>query len=357
MCWYFAYVLLLHSILGDMSKSPNTEIVCGGFEEDVDPETLLSGYILSEFNWDGTDYFKWTGSDWNRCDESDVVCVDFVEFTGCDTPIKTFDLTAPCILKGAEAMRAYISKLTEATQSFDGSEAHTALLERLRNSSIAFNTKPELIPCHSVVVDIADCTTIRYKKSHMFSTRLSFDPVKTESLLVEKYFDRLHCDKSDLATHLVRWGCGLKPSLTIISGPTLSGKSTLLKVGQTMYSPYACSSEQHATGSVNYKLVRTCFCDDSSLLSDEEAVRSHPCDHLVVTVTGETDTEMKKFGGRKVKHLVLSESVEPSMVKDSIATNLCTRKQLSHVLGWALKKYNTKVSIVHLLLIASSKIF
>lgn len=317
-----------------------TDALLSAFEDDAEPSKLIRGYLITMFEWNGSQLLKWSGSAWAPCQESEMSINDFVHETGADLNISTFGLTEPSILNGANAITSYLAKVRAAATG-DLTEIYSSILEASKESPTDFNKRSDTIPCHGVAINVGECSAASYKLSDHFTVRLAFDPDQSSSSLVTRFVGALQCDKDDLANHLIRWGCSVTRTLTIISGPEKSGKSELVKVAQALYGPYASNGAQHTANAVNYDLVRTCFYDDDSILSDEKAVKSHPCDHLVVV--SNTETSFDRFGDRRVKRLVLSEPIDESDRKENISTNLSTRKQLGHLLGWALKHYDVKL--------------
>lgn len=340
-----ACLLFLHSTIPydsfsstpDFSKSPFTDSLVNLFNDGTPVEDALGGFLVSKYAWDGSSFFEWSDQGWTRCSEDSLNCSEFIKGAGLETPVRTCGLTQDLVTSGVTLFDEYRKSLLSAAESFNQSETFTKAVESIKSKVKKFDQGSALIPCYSGAVDVTKGSQRSFKPSDAFLTKLSYDPAKDTTKLVSKFVSRFNCDSTDLATTLVRCGVSVGRSLTIVSGPKNSGKSTVLKVVKALYGPFVCTQEEFEAGNVNTDLVRTCLIDDSSFLS-EEKVSSHPVSNLVVTC--ESSSLEGLFGGRKVKTIVLSASLGEDDVKSGIVTNLSTRKQLGSLLGWALQKYD-----------------
>jgi len=168
---------------------------------------------------------------------------------------------------------------------------------------------------------------------------LIFDPITEITDIIRNYFNSIVCDNTTLANKIIQWGCSVKPSLTLLIGPSSSGKTTLIQFIQSLYGPYVAFHSIHNTQDIDYKLVRTYFYDDddNSILDDEETIRNHPCDHLVIVCKDKNIKITKNYGDRIVNSLIFHDSIKQSNCKSDIINKITTLKQLGSTLGWCLE--------------------
>lgn len=307
------------------------------YNDSTPPVKVLDGYFTSKYTWDGSLFYKSSGSEWIPCLEEELSCDGFIKESGIDCIIRSCDCNSDFVRDAINEFSNYCKSLLKAAQTYDGSPDYTLAISSIKDLAKKFNIANNKIPCKSGPVNISKGSQRNYKLSDLFTVKLNYDPSKDVTDLVSKFLDNVTCDNKILATHMVRCGASVKRTLTIVSGPKQSGKSTILALSSALYGPYACTMADHVGNNVNYELVRTCCIDDPSFIN-ETAVSSHPCDHLVVscenTDIGET------YGGRQVKHLVLSGSIDEDDVILDVITKLSTRKQLASLLGWCLTNYD-----------------
>lgn len=321
----------------DLETIPFADSLVNLFNDGLAVEDALAGFLVSKYVWDGSSFFEWSDQVWTRCSEDSLSCSEFINGAGLETPIRTCGLTQDLVTSGVSLFNEYRKSLLSAAESFNQSETFTKTVKYIKSKVKKFDQGSALIPCYSGAVDVTKGSQRSFNPDDAFLTKLSYDPAKDTTKLVSKFVSRFNCDSTDLATTLVRCGVSVGRSLTVVSGPKNSGKSTVLKVVKALYGPFVCTQEEFEAGNVNTDLVRTCLIDNSSFLS-EEKVSSHPISNLVVTC--ESSILKGLFGGRKVKTVVLSASLGEDDVKIGIVTNLSTRKQLGSLLGWALQKYD-----------------
>lgn len=339
-CLLFLYSTISFSLVEKFPNPPKFgPALLAGFVNDADPSMLLKAMLSSSTCFDGTNLFKWVGDEWVQCEDCDIVCGDCLEDFGSKANVTTLGLTQECAIKGCEAIRAYLELFNNTLSTFDTSESRTEVLSSIKEDIVEFNQKNNAIPCRDNIVLVHKCASRQYKTSDHFTVRLPFNHNQDFSQLVDDYFAELGASDESLANFIISCGSRLSNSITVIYGPKCSGRSTLSNLARTLYGPYACSGSEHDAGNVNYDLVRTCFYNDDSILKDSDLVRNHPCGHIVVISKEEPPRDT--FAGRTVRKMHISNPIDKSDRTENILTKLGTRKQLSHVLGWALKKYNS----------------
>lgn len=320
-----------------LSENVFTYALVNLFNDNIDPEYALGKFLVSKYAWDGSSFFEWADQTWTRCSDDSLNCSELVQGAGLKTSIRTCGLTQSLVVEGVALFDAYRKSFLDKSSYFKGRDMYEKAVEYIKSNIKKFDQGSNLIPCCSGAVKVTKGSQRSYKPSDHFLTKLPYDPTKDSTKLVSKFVSNLKCDSSSLATTLVRCGVSVCRTLTIISGPKCSGKSTVLAVIKALYGPFVCTQAELETGTVNTELVRTCLIDNSSFLS-EDKVSSHPISNLVVTC--ESSSIEGLFGGRKVKTLVLAHPLAEDDVKSGIVTNLSTRKQLGSLLGWCLHNYD-----------------
>jgi hypothetical protein len=323
------------SVSAMVESAKYSEVVLNYFNDDKPASDILSGYVLSMYAYNGSSFFVWNNSEWVPCSETDVTIDGFVKGSALSTEMKSYGLTDPLLSKGLTEFTQYLKDLSDAVKSFRDSDTYTSVMANLKNDVKKFNFKPELISCFSGPVNVEDGSQRKYKPGDWVSVKLPYDPSKTTTDLVSTFVNSFKCDSKVLATHLIRCGVSVVPTLTIVTGPKGSGKTTFLEVVRALYGPYACS-----VGDMDNKLARVCCLDDVSLLS-EDFVKKHSCDHLVVACDSLECDDF--YGDRRVKRLTFTDPIDEDDLLENVVTKLTTRKQLGSLLGWCLQNYDVSL--------------
>ncbi|CAH6419018.1 Hypothetical protein HVR_LOCUS206 [uncultured virus] len=336
MLFMFA-TLPLDNITKSERKAKYIDVVSAKFEKRVSPSEFLSSYLKTNYAYDGADWYSWDDkSSWVKT--SDISLGDYVTKLCLNVEVSNLGLNSDLITAAVVSMNEYLASIKKEAETFIESDAYKKTIELMKSNPAPFNQKSNIIPCHSLAIYADECNGQGYESSDYFITKLNYDMDQSESRVVEKYLKHLNTDKNNLADFLVRCGCGVSKTLTVVSGPAKSGKSTLLKVARAMYGPYASTSDEFVLGN---KVVRVCFLNDRAFKDHEDDLKKHECDHLVVVSDSKFDGE--SFAGRSVRNLVFTETIKEEDHKENIFSNLNTRKQFGHLLGWAMKKYDSSL--------------
>ncbi|CAH6419019.1 Hypothetical protein HVR_LOCUS207 [uncultured virus] len=313
-------------------QTPYTDVVCAIFGEGY-PSKLLSSFLGMSYRYD---------DDWYVCDEkrswvkTDKLSLgDYITKFGLDVKISNLGLDCQLFNNAVAAMKEFLISVKNEAEIFIDSDAYKETVESIKSHPVPFNRTSNIIPCHSFAVHINKCKIQDYDFLDFFTIRLNYDINLHESPIIVEYLKHLDVEKIDLGNFIIRCGYGMKNTLTVVSGPEKSGKSTLLKVIRAMYGPYASTSDEFVPEN---KIVRVCFMDNYDPKNREDEIKNHKCDHLVVVSNSKLDEE--SFAGRRVHNLVISSSINEKDRKETIFTNLNTQKQFGHLLGWAFKNYD-----------------
>ena len=297
---------------------------------------ILKNAVQSGFVYQGEQFFALNTSTkmWDACDESSVRLDNTANNFDSDLKVETFGLKAPVVSEACEWISHNMNNWKEGIETFNEVCLPDAINHIRERGNVKLNCDPRRIPCLTSTVSLTKCTSRPHKVTDMFSVCLPYDPAPVKEITdtIRSFFRAFNCSDEQLATVVINWGCSLNPSLTVVSGPSCSGKSTLVKFVQKLYGPFVASSLEHEAGNVNYDLVRTCFYDDVNLTEDE--IKNHPCSHIVLVVT--EDTIDDNYAGRIVNRLKFVAPINESNIKEGIINNVTTLKQLSSGLAWLL---------------------
>ena len=328
-----AAILLTHTAfvltLADKKTGWNAGIFCQQWQKGISSEELVIDLLSLENIYLKGQLYRWEESRWVVCNESDVT-VNKTKFN-FDFTIGPCDFSSTLVEEARNWAQNKVNECKEIIDNLDVSKIVTAV----KDHKIEANAAEDKLPCYSITVNLTKSLSRSNKKSHFFTTRLPYDPSSETTSVVDRFVNAFSCSKEDLATHLSRWGCRTKPSVTVIVGPASSGKTTLCKVAQALYGPFTTSSDKEGD-KADYDLVRTCFFDE---ILDEHQVAAHPCRHLVFTSL-ENALEEKPgdgYGGREVFTLVLDSPINPEKSSPNAVSTVTTLKQLGSLLGWCLK--------------------
>ncbi|CAH6419021.1 Hypothetical protein HVR_LOCUS209 [uncultured virus] len=309
--------------------------ICSAFGEDNDPSETVRELIGKDFAWDGKQFMTWKSPIWVLCDESDVRANPESSFD-FDMKIHTFGVNHPSVERGAQWLREKLVAFKEAALKVN--DDLETLHDEIKSQTTSFNSNNILVPCASVTVDLSEGASQVPLRNDCFTVRLSCDPTKETTDNVKKFTSSFNCSEKELASHVIRCGARVEPTVTFVSGIGNDGKTTLSKALQVLYGPFACSFVDHEAGKIDYKIARTCFYDE---VPSEETIRNHPCNHLVINTQDRkmVKTLSKNYAGRKLHHLKLTTISEES--RDTDVLNKISGDSGS-LLGWALQNYDAE---------------
>jgi hypothetical protein len=328
-----ATILLTHTAFGFAMTTEkigwNPSGFCDEWHEGTPAKNAVHELVALEYIYASGKFYKWNESTWEVCEESDLVVP--TPKPNFNFTIGKVDFTSDEVEAARQWAQEKVNECKEALDNLDLSEVVTIVKDRNTKTN-ASKTK---LPCKTNTVNLAKFTAGANKRSNFFTVSLPYDAVKETTEVVKSFVSAFGCSSKDLATNVLRLGSRTTPLITIIVGPPSSGKTTLCKVLQSLYGPFATSSDADKTGSVNYDLVRTCFFDGVNLLS-EHCVAAHDCHNLVFTCT-ENPLLGDSYGGREVYTLVLDSPIDNEASNVDIVSKVTTLKQLGSLLGWCLQ--------------------
>ncbi len=322
--------------------------ILDAYNVDLDKFFMCEKHVTDNYVWDGYSFYKWSGTSYNsqpeninhlwvRCAQEDVRCITYESFIDVVYSYQ-YNLThADLISEGIKQLNDYIYQLHLISKGpFKTSPFFNSAINYLKLNPKKFNTEKYIIPCKSQYLKVLNREIALYDKGDLITFKMNHDFVIDTSNTIKNYIDNLSCNKRDLATHIMRWGCAVKPTITFVYGPAGCGISTLFKVCNQMYNLYTVMGFKN---NVNYDVVHTSFVDDYMVL-DKNAIKNHQCKHLVVAYNPKMQIIGNVFAGRIVKHLEFYNPVESIYVTSEISEHLNTTMQRASLLTWAYDNYD-----------------
>lgn len=314
--------------LGERTKYANNVAVSYSDGESV--ADLCAKFLKSECVWDGTSFLTWSDKAWTRCEGEYLSCYELVETGGLYCDLRNCGLNTPTVNAAIEDMSEFLECFEHEVDEFMNSEKFTATLASIKEKVTVFDKPSLLIPGHSTVFDLVGGGARAHSPKDLILTRLHYDVNPEITSVVKKLVRNFQCEPADLASAIVRCGISTgKRTLTIISGPDASGRTTILRLVRSLFEPFVVTGLDGA-GPFD-KRIRTCICDSVSLSEDQ--VAAHPCEHLLVVTRSNVSID-GTFGGRAVTTLKLTGPIEAKTVNPNILEHLCTRLQLGSLLNW-----------------------
>lgn len=339
----FGTLLYLQKCLADelteSTKQWNGLTFCERFADGEAIGLILCRAVASDFCYDKCKFYRWVPPLWYQCEESEVRLHNIDEKIDLHPSFSNFGLDSPDLEAGRCWIESMFERLRACASTFN--DDLIPLIEMLKGRTFEMNKESRKLPGRTMTIDFDESCLKAPSVGDFFSVRLPYDPVKEIYPVTQKFMDAFPCDKSNLATSIVRWGCLDKRSLTIVKGNGSNGKSTLVEYVQHLYGPFVCKGTPHLADDVDTSLVRTCFIpeqDESGFITNEAMIKDHPCLNLVY-VTNENITLPHTFGNRKVYYLEFTEPIPEEKQVSDILRRVTTRKQLASGLGWCLVNY------------------
>jgi hypothetical protein len=314
--------------LGKASKYSAEVAKC--YADAVPVADVCERYLKKTYVWDGTSFLRWVETAWVHCEGESLNCDDLVECGGLFCDLRDCGLDTPLVGDALSDMSEFLSCFADDVEEFCQSEKFAAALASIKSKPVAFDKPSLLIPGYSTVLDASSGGVRKHSQRDHILTRLHYDVDQNETSVVTKLTRNFACDPTALATAILRCGVSTgQRTLTVISGPPASGRTTILKLVRALFDPYVCNGLEHDDGFD--ECVRACLCDDGSL--SEEEIANHPCEHLLLVARSDVTLE-GTFGGRTVTTLKLTGPVAQERVESTVLEHLTTRRQLGSLLGW-----------------------
>jgi len=339
------YLFLLHFMSTHVARDPskinispeelvrttfsvNVKELCRLISEKTDPYKIATWIAIGNYAWSGLSFYKWNKSVWVPCAESNVSFSNQMMIPNIG--INTLGLTSTHIKYAVNWINHQLDEIRKCMSEFNPK----TLMDKLRSDTITFDRSGMRLPCKSVTVNFNDAISHTSSLCDLFTTRLTYNPQHQPQGPINDFFTNFNCDKVQLATFMIEWGCITGRSITIINGPKSSGKSNLIKLAKILYQQFAHVNGDN--GPINNDIVRTFFYDsDSSILHNENAIRNHLCNRLVIISNTNTYVGCV-YGGRRVHYLTLNASIP--IVNQS--PEPISSDDARFALSWCLVNYN-----------------
>lgn len=163
------------------------------FVDDIPSQQLLKEAVSTEFLWSGSAFYRWNGTIWTPCLESDINLDNLESRFDSKITIDTVNLTVPLVDLGATWIRDKLMAFNEAVPVFNNDL--TYLVDYIKMRKAPLNTRSDMICCSNVTVNFAKGNVAPHFITDLFSVRLPHDPIMKPTDLVTEFFCNFKCDK------------------------------------------------------------------------------------------------------------------------------------------------------------------
>jgi len=353
-CLCFLYSIQKKFQLSNQQKQRDFNFlysICDFYKTSPDNNEILKfikEFLSKKYLFNGINFYEYLNGVWTICSEDKIYNYidtnkilephyeDFIWKTGCDIHVETFGSNDPSVIQGVENINIFLNKMEELVVEFDDFES---IVDLVKENIVSIHPINNIIPCKTKYIDLANKEIKSYEKSDNITMRLKYDPSTEKSKIVNTFLGAFKCNFSYLATTLMRFGTNDK-SITLIIGPTLSGKETLALLACQLFKPYVeCA---HYDLILNDPKVHTGIYrnDNFPFYNKESELKSHPYNQIVITCQKDPIPTRTHFADREIHRLYLTGQIDSNKRKQYPLSKINNHHQLKCLLGFCLSYYN-----------------
>ncbi len=292
--------------------APQSQFIARHFYDGNKPYHIIEGYIEGKYDWTGTEFMSFD-KDWAVITPEEMIKEvrrDLVKTCGITSAPFTFDTDNGLIFRSLIIVNEFCASFKKYLEEVDD-ETLIQACELGKKQTMKLTTQTTVIPFKSQALrrkqNREHTLGLRdYKRRHWCTSRLSYDVAPTVADDVRTYFEKLNCISGGIGRVILKCGLQYRERLTVISGPSESGKNTLVHLIGRLYEQYVCDNPETNT---DWDRKRVVFLGDE-LLDDEETVKKHMCRHIVIVTEKDVDLPTR-FGGRVTRVLKLGKLSNP----------------------------------------------
>lgn len=277
------------------------------------PREAIFKFFARYYKWDGTNYYKYNDTEclWEKC-EFDMFPLG--KGISCDLSIPSINFKVWKI--GVASIEKYIQSIFSAR--FDENEIRA----HIQSTITKFDVPNNIVYTKVNYFNLSTKTLGTINRTHRITSKLNYTPeLRSRDTLTHRYLKGLRVSREPLQVQIAKIADN-SDTVTIITGPPGSGKTTLCKIIQNLYAD---------------RPGQTVYFDENKI--DYAKIQSYPGRQIVCTTTSDAVFD---FDDRPVVTIQLIGSVKSP--DETIADQMNCPDEKSQLLAMCLKSYDSSSS-------------